>query len=184
MADRSPFGRAARLAGVFGALFAALCGAAPPAELIGTPARVLDGDSFVLRTERREIEVRLGEIDAPEHGQPYADAARNALDGLIWRQRLRAVVLDEDAYHRMVCRVYRLSDGLDVNAQLVRDGHVWVYRRRVRDAGLYDIERAARRAKRGLWALPPADLEPPWRWRREHPRARQKVDKPVASISR
>jgi micrococcal nuclease len=176
--------RTPRLVGVCFVLFTAVCAAAPSGELVGLPVRVLDGDSFVLRTGRREVEVRLADIDAPEHGQPYADAARNALDGLIWKERLRAVVLDEDSYHRVVCRVYRVRDGLDVNAQLVRDGHVWVYRRRARDLGLYDLERAARRARRGIWAQPAADLEPPWRWRREHPRAPQKVDKPVASISR
>jgi endonuclease YncB( thermonuclease family) len=140
------------------------------AELLGTPARVFDGDSFVLRVERREIEIRLVDIDAPEHGQPYADKARAALDQLIWKERLRVVVVDQDKYQRKVGRVYRVRDGLDVNRKLVTDGHVWVYRRRVRDPQLYDLERAARAARRGLWALPQAALEPPWRWRREHPR--------------
>jgi endonuclease YncB( thermonuclease family) len=181
---RSLRGRAQRLCLACGVLFAALSGAAGAEQLIGIPARVFDGDSFVLQTDQREVEVRLGEIDAPEHGQPYADTARSALDGLIWGQRLRAVILDEDIYHRKVCRVYRISDGLDINAQLVRDGDVWVYRRRVRDLRLYDIEREARQAQRGLWGLPASDREPPWRWRREHPRPHQKVDKPVASISR
>jgi endonuclease YncB( thermonuclease family) len=139
-------------------------------EYTGTPARVFDGDSFVLRTPTGEVQVRLVDIDAPEHGQAYADAARSALDRLIWKERLRAVVFDEDKYQRKVCRVYRLRDGLDVNRELVRDGHVWVYRRRVRDASLYDLERSARRARRGLWALADQELEPPWRWRREHPR--------------
>ena len=140
-------------------------------EFIGTPTRVFDGDSFVLRTQVAEVEVRLIDIDAPEHGQAYADAARSALDRLIWKERLRVVAFDEDRYHRKVCRVYRLRDGLDVNRELVRGGHVWVYRRRVRDTRLYDLELQARRAKLGLWALAERELEPPWRWRREHPRA-------------
>ena len=139
-------------------------------EFVGTPSRVFDGDSFMLRVDRREIEVRLADIDAPEHGQPYADTARSALDGLIWKERLRAVVVDDDKYGRRVCRVYRLRDGLDVGRRLVADGHVWVYKRGVRDMSLYELENEARRARRGLWALAQADLEPPWRWRREHPR--------------
>jgi endonuclease YncB( thermonuclease family) len=134
------------------------------------PSRIFDGDSFVLRTGRREVEIRLADIDAPEHGQPYSETARTQLDRLVWRERLRAVVVDRDQYDRAVCRVYRVRDGLDVNRQLVADGAVWVYRRRVRDMSLYELERSARREKRGLWALPDADLEPPWRWRREHPR--------------
>lgn len=139
-------------------------------EFVGSPSRVFDGDSFMLRVDRREIEVRLADIDAPEHGQPYADTARTALDRLIWRERVRVIVLDVDKYQRKVGRVYRVRDGLDVNQRLVTDGHVWVYRRNVRDVHLYDLERVARKARRGLWALPPAELEPPWRWRREHPR--------------
>jgi endonuclease YncB( thermonuclease family) len=161
-----------RAGGVLLALVAAVVAfgaTAPPEELVGTPVRIFDGDSFVLRTERRGVEVRLADVDAPEHGQPYAGAARSALDRLIWKQRLRAVVIDEDIYDRKVCRVYRVRDRLDVNEQLVRDGLVWVYRHRVRDMKLYDLEREARRARRGLWALPERDLEPPWRWRREHP---------------
>lgn len=147
------------------------CGAgAPQEEYVGVPSRVFDGDSFMLRTSRREIEIRLVDIDAPEHGQPYSDRARTALDRLVWRERLRAVVVDRDKYDRVVCRVYRVRDGLDVNRQLVADGAVWVYRRRVRDISLYELERSARREKRGLWALPNSELQPPWRWRREHPR--------------
>lgn len=159
-------------------LIAMVAGAkpAPREEWIGTPARVFDGDSFVLQVDsrmadgRRQIEIRLVDIDAPEHGQPYGDKARTALDDLIWKERLKVVVFDEDAYHRKVGRVYRLRDGLDVNRQLVIEGHVWVYRRRVRDLDLYRLEREARRAARGLWALRESELEPPWRWRREHPR--------------
>jgi endonuclease YncB( thermonuclease family) len=162
--------RASGLALSFVLFWVSLGAAAGTEEFVGTPARVFDGDSFVLRTGQREVEVRLVDIDAPEHGQPYADTARRTLDELIWKQRLRAVVLDEDIYHRKVCRVYRMQDGLDVNEQLVRTGQVWVYRHRVRDTKLYDLELEARRAKRGLWALPREDLEPPWLWRREHPR--------------
>jgi len=68
-------------------------------ELDGMPSRVFDGDSFMLRVERREIEIRLADIDAPEHGQPYADTARTALDQLIWRERVRVVVLERGPAH-------------------------------------------------------------------------------------
>lgn len=158
-------------------------------ELIAVATRVFDGDSFIARViEGPDIEVRLGEIDAPEKDQPYADRARAALSGMILDRKLRIVVFDTDQYHRKVARVYRVADGVDINAELVRRGHVWVYRRHVRDQSLYDLERAAREQQLGLWALQEAEREPPWRWRRSHPRKRnespQNVDKPVASISR
>lgn len=178
MAALAARSRASAFALVLVATITVRAAEAPREEYFGVPARVFDGDSFVLRTSRREIEIRLVDIDAPEHGQPFAATARDALDRLVWKEHLRAVVVDKDKYDRSVCRVYRVRDGLDVNRQLVEDGDVWVYRRRVRDMSLYELERRARREKRGLWALPESDLEPPWRWRREHPRAPERASMP------
>ena len=106
---------------------------------------MFDGDSFIIAsTAGRTIEVRLAGIDAPEKNQPYADQARSALRGLILDRKLRLAVLDVDRYGRKVARAYREADGLDVNAELIRRGQVWVYRRRAYDASLYDLEREAR----------------------------------------
>ncbi len=159
-------------------------------EFTGTATRVFDGDSFIARlADGTSIEVRLGEIDAPEKNQPYADTARAALRCMILERQIRIVVLDTDQYDRKVARVYRIADGFDINAELVSRGHAWVYRRHVKDKSLYERERAARDRRLGLWALPEAERAPPWRWRRAHPPqsresgAHQKVDKPVASMS-
>jgi endonuclease YncB( thermonuclease family) len=143
--------------------------AATPQSITGTVKRVLDGDSLILGAGGRDIEVRLGEIDTPEKGQPYAENSRRALQGMVLGKRVRLQVLDEDRYGRTVARVYRLPDELWVNAEMVRRGHAWAYRRYVRDRQLYDIERQAKADRAGLWALPEAEREPPWRWRREHP---------------
>jgi endonuclease YncB( thermonuclease family) len=164
---------------------------APAAEEItGKVTRVFDGDSFIVTSAAgKTIEVRLAGIDAPEKNQPYADNARSALRGLILDRRLRLEVLDLDRYGRKVAHAYREPDGLDVNAELIRRGHVWVYRRRAYDAALYDLEREARERKLGLWALPESEREPPWRWRRAHPPEHrpttdQNVPSPAASMSR
>jgi micrococcal nuclease len=150
-------------------LLAAVVAHADPQSLVGSVKRALDGDSLVVRSGGRDVEVRLAEIDTPEKGQPYADSARKALQGMVLGKRVRLEVLDIDRYGRSVARVYRQTDDLWVNAEMVRRGHAWAYRRYVRDERLYDLEREARDERRGLWALPEADREPPWRWRREHP---------------
>ncbi len=138
-------------------------------ELRGTAAKVFDGDSFVLQLEDGgRVAVRLGEIDAPEKDQPYAAEARAALRALIFRRAVRATVIDVDPYGRKVARVRRADDALDVNVEMVEQGHAWVYRRWVRDQTLYEHERRAREQRRGLWALPEAERESPWKWRREH----------------
>lgn len=151
-----------------------LCHVAYGEELSGTAVKVFDGDSFILKlAPGGEVEVRLGEIDAPEKDQPYADVARSALRGLIFRQKLKLFVIDTDRYGRKVARASRVSDGLNINAELVRQGHAWVYRRHARDSSLYDLERRARERRLGLWALPEAQTTPPWRWRKEHPPERK-----------
>lgn len=128
----------------------------------------MDGDSVVVRTNRRDVEVRLAEIDTPEKGQPYADSSRKALQGMLLGRRVRLEALDRDQYGRTVARVYRLPDELWINAEMVRRGHAWVYRRHVRDRDLYRIEREAKAKRAGLWALPEAERVPPWKWRHEH----------------
>jgi endonuclease YncB( thermonuclease family) len=140
-------------------------------ELVATVVKVFDGDSFIVKPAAdREIEVRLQEIDAPEKNQPHADKARSALRGLIYRKRLRLVIDDTDRYGRKVARAYRIEDGLDINAEMVKRGHAWVYRRHARDQSLFIWEQQARQQKRGLWALAEAQRTPPWQWRRDHPR--------------
>ena len=47
-----------------------LCRPGDAETLYGTGIRVVDGDSFVVRVEGREIEVRLYGIDCPEYSQP------------------------------------------------------------------------------------------------------------------
>ncbi|HZF26073.1 MAG TPA: thermonuclease family protein [Steroidobacteraceae bacterium] len=160
-------------------------------EITGTVIKVFDGDSFIVTaTSGGQVEIRLAGIDAPEKNQPYADNARAALRGLVLDRKLRFEVLDVDRYGRKVAHAYRESDRLDINAELVRRGHVWVYRRRAYDASLYDLERDARAQKLGLWALPESEREPPWRWRRTHPPEHhsttpdQKAPSPAASMSR
>ncbi|MGB5104618.1 MAG: thermonuclease family protein [Steroidobacteraceae bacterium] len=150
-------------------LLASLGACAAPQSITGTVKRVLDGDSVIVRASGRDIEVRLGEIDTPEKGQPYADISRKALQGMLIDERVRLQVLDRDQYGRTVARVYRLPEELWINAEMVRRGHAWVYRRHVRDKGLYEIERDAQARRAGLWALPEAERAPPWQWRRIHP---------------
>ena len=64
----------------------------------------------------------------------------------------------------LVGEVY--ADGVCVGCELLREGHVWVYRHFTQDPVLLALEAEARAARRGLWALPEAERVPPWEWRR------------------
>ncbi len=132
-------------------------------ELRGRAVGIADGDTLTLLTDgRREVRVRLADIDTPERGQPYGDRARQALSDLAFGKAVLVAVVDTDRHGRTVGRV--LAEGLDVNAEMVRRGAAWVYRRWSRDPSLLRLEEA-RAARRGLWALPEAQRMPPWEWR-------------------
>jgi len=135
-------------------------------DFSGVVSRIFDGDSFLVRNaEGKDIDVRLIDIDAPEKNQPYGDQARAALIKLIGSRRVFVHVIDIDKYQRKLARVYREPDRIDVARAMVHDGHVWVYRRTVRDESLVALEESARADRLGLWALPKADLMPPWKFR-------------------
>jgi endonuclease YncB( thermonuclease family) len=122
---------------------------------------ITDGDTLTLLTDRREqFRVRLAEIDTPESRQPYGARSRQSLSDLVFRKSVRVAVIDTDRYGRTVGRVY--AGAQDVNAEMVRRGAAWVYRRYSTDPALLRIERVARAERRGLWALPEAQRVPPW----------------------
>ena len=130
--------------------------------------RVLDGDSVLLSLDGATVEVRLAGIDAPEHRQPYGEAAKRELRQLLRGQDLSLQIRDRDRYGRTIA-VVRREDGMDVNEELVRRGAAWVHRS-YGDADWFLLERKARSAGSGLWGLEGVAV-PPWEWRREHPRS-------------
>jgi endonuclease YncB( thermonuclease family) len=148
-------------------LILALLVAAPSAwaaEILGRVVGLADGDTITLLTaERRQVRVRLGEIDTPESRQPYGTRARQALSELVFGKDVRVVVQDTDRYGRTVGRVF--AGSVDANAEMVRQGAAWVYRQYSRDRSLLALEAEAKAARRGLWALPEAEQTPPWEWR-------------------
>lgn len=119
----------ARTALVFAAL-ALLAGAAGAAE----PCRAVDGDTLRCGDWR----IRIADIDAPEMGgcaedgsdgagRRRAEAARDALQGMIEGRSLRVVEVGRDRWGRSVARVSTAEDG-DLGAALVARGHARSWR--------------------------------------------------------
>jgi len=129
----------------------------------GKVTRVTDGDSLNVRTRYEPLKVRLAEIDAPEYSQPHGKIAKKALAKLIANKRVIVEEQTIDQYGRVVARLY--IDKLDINAEMVKQGHAWAYREYSFDIDLYKLENEAKIAKRGLWALPESQRIPPWEWR-------------------
>ena len=122
--------------------------------------RVVDGDTIVLVGGER---VRFIGVDTPETKRPgspvecFGRAATAEITRLVdgRRVRLEFDVERRDRYDRQLAYVYRRSDGLFVNAELVRRGFATAatYPPNVRHADRFRrLQREAREAGRGLWS--------------------------------
>ena len=150
------------------------CVVFPAMSAAETVVRVKDGDSLVVDSNGREVEVRLADIDTPEFNQPRGDEARDALRSLVDGKEVRLELIGGDAYRRIVAHVF-VGD-LDVNAELVRRGLAWVRRAYDPAPSLVALEDGARQAERGLWA--DEDPVPPWIWRKTE----QSTDRQLGAI--
>ena len=137
----------------------------PNPGFIARVVKVTDGDTIHVRQGEKETIVRLAQIDAPEHDQPFGEAAR------IWLARecsggeVRIVESGKDRYGRTIGDVHLAGRWL--NKALVERGYAWHYTRFSQSKELAAAEADARKAKRGLWidldsSSPPV---PPWEWR-------------------
>ena len=129
----------------------------------GKVISIADGDTLTLLTSsKQQVKIRLAGIDTPEKKQPFGNKAKQALANLAFQKQALVEVETKDRYGRTVGVVF--VDGLNVNAELVKQGMAWVYRKYTGDKRLYALESEAKQAKRGLWL--DENPIPPWEWRR------------------
>lgn len=145
---------------VIGALAGARLGLpAFPASGEGVPViRVVDGDTIRVQLDGREVAVRYIGIDTPElgsrterFGREATERNRQLVEGK--RVRLEKDVSEADRFGRLLRYVW-VGDRM-VNAVLVEEGYANAvsYPPDVKyHEMLRERERAAREAKRGLWA--------------------------------
>lgn len=148
-----------------------LCaGPALAARFEAVVVRVKDGDSIVVERvrEKRQSEIRLFGIDAPEIGQPWGIQSRTALRRLVGGKTVTIETTDRDRYGRLVGRVW--VGRTYVNAAMAWNGDAWAFTRYGPDRAIVDGHKAAREAGRGLWSLPPEERVPPATWRERNPR--------------
>lgn len=143
----------------------------PPSRAAGTTAvlpgvvvGIVDGDTADVRLASGMIRIRFHAIDAPESSQPHGKAAKAALSDLIYGKAVEVEPFEQDRYDRLVARVW-LGD-VDVNAQMVKTGNAWTYRKYADDPAYCAYEKAARDLGRGLWRLQADQRVAPWEWRK------------------
>jgi micrococcal nuclease len=123
--------------------------------------RVVDGDTIIV-TGR--VRVRLIGMDTPEVVDPrepvqcFGEAASRRTKALLPEGTAVRLLYDAehyDRYGRTLAYVYRVSDGLFVNAELVREGYARVLTIPPNVAHVSEfvaLAADARRAGRGLWS--------------------------------
>ena len=122
---------------------------------------VADGDTLYANVDGHSIRIRLAQIDAPEKAQTFGRRSEQSLRELLSNKQVELAWRSLDRYGRPIAQVS--VDGLDVNAEQVRRGFAWVFRRYSNDAALIALEAQAKFAGVGLLADPhPISL---WEWR-------------------
>jgi endonuclease YncB( thermonuclease family) len=134
--------------------------------LTGKVVGVHDGDTLTLLVAGNQpVKVRLAGIDAPELDQAYGQQAKQALSALAFGQEVKVDGSGPDKYGRTLGTVW--VGTVNVNAELVKQGAAWVYRKYPHDPQLLVLEVQAQTTKQGLWALQADQRCPPWDWRRK-----------------
>jgi micrococcal nuclease len=134
------------------------------AEFTGPVVSILDGDTIEVLHNQHPEHIRLLGIDCPEKGQAYGKRAKQAASALAFGKEVTIQTHGLDKYGRTLVDVL-LSDGTNVNHELVKDGWCWWYRKYApRDTILEGLEKDAQEAKKGL-RVDPAPI-PPWVYRK------------------
>jgi endonuclease YncB( thermonuclease family) len=127
--------------------------------------KVKDGDTLgLLSADNQEVTVRLAEIDCPEKSQAFGQAAKKFTSDICYGKEVKLIGNVRDRYGRTVAQVV-LTDGTNVNYQLVKNGYAWQYKAYSKSAELASLEEQARQNHLGLWQE--ANPTPPWEYRRE-----------------
>ena len=133
-------------------------------NLTGKVISIADGDTVTILTNNKQTRIRLAEIDTPEKNQPYGMKAKKALSDFIFNKKVEVEVVTIDRYGRTVGKIF--LDGLNINKEMVKAGHAWVYVQYAKDKTLFALEKNAKENQLGLWALPEGERIAPWQWRR------------------
>ena len=135
--------------------------------------RVLDGDTIVVRSNQKEIRIRLCGIDAPESKQEHGGWSKMLLQKMLNHTNgvIDVHVMDTDRYGRQIASLR--SSNVSFNVKMVEYGGAWVYekyagncwnREQIRQVNSFMNNAKNRRL--GLWE----NERPvqPWLWRRQN----------------
>lgn len=127
--------------------------------------KVVDGDTFYIKKDGKDVKVRLIGVDAPESVAPSASGKENTKEGEIAAAYLKELIdgknvyleydLDDyDQYGRLLAYVYKSDQKTMVQRLLLSDGMATVvtYQPNVKYSDEFlELQRKARSESRGFW---------------------------------
>ncbi len=128
----------------------------------GIVMRVQDGDTIAVSRQSHVEDVHLAGIDCPELRQAFGSRAKQFTERVAAGQTVTVRAHGRDDHGRMLA-VVTLPNGRSLNRELVGAGLAWKLKES-KNKQLTQLEKDARRAKRGLWSA--AKPTPPWEYRK------------------
>ena len=120
--------------------------------------RCSDGDSFHALHNKKEIQVRIHGIDAPELMQSGGFVARAYLKLLLKDNKIRLKIKEIDKYGRYIAHV--TVNKQDIAQHMIHAGWAWHFIRYApNDKKLALAEKQAKKKLRGIWGF---DSVAPW----------------------
>jgi len=118
--------------------------------------KVIDGDTIIVKCDKRQMTVELEGVDAPELDQPWGKEVRSFVRDMVQGRELQVEII-EAGDGSGTARV--MVGGLDLSRLLAERGLAWAT-----GAGeLQDLAERARSAPCGIWL--DTDPVPPWEFR-------------------
>jgi len=127
-----------------------------PHAVSATCIKVIDGDTIVVRCDKRQVTVDLEGVDAPELGQPWGKEVRSFVRDMVEGRELKVEII-EAGEGSGTARV--LVAGQDLSRLLAERGLAWA----TAGGELRDLTEKAKSAPCGLWR--DAEPVPPWEFR-------------------
>jgi endonuclease YncB( thermonuclease family) len=136
-----------------------------PQEWSAKVIKVIDGNTLEIKTTDNEIyKVLLKNIDCPEIEQSYGEEAKRLTEKLLLKKKVTVVIMGKDRWGNRLVDI-TLSNGKDINQELLKKGYAWHNTRLSSSSKLKSLEASAKHQKVGLWTND--EPTPPWIFRRQ-----------------
>lgn len=115
-------------------------------------SQVIDGDTIIVKKDKKVMKIRLYGIDAPEIKQPFGYESKHILKGMIENKLVSIDLKWRDKYGRIIGIVYLGKKC--INEIMVKKGMAWVYKEYCKTSKCKKWkkhEQKARHNLKGLW---------------------------------